>query len=157
MSVLANIGSAVSSLGQGLFVTIKNFTVRRPITVQYPEERLELSDRFRGYVEFLFSPQSEEPLCTACLACERICPVKCIVIQSSRKPEGGGMRPDVYMLDHGMCIQCGLCIEVCPVDALAWNKGYERSTTDRNRLTYQYRRQETPAQEQTETGADSQR
>lgn len=141
MNLLLNIGSAVNSLGHGLFVTIRNFAARRPITIQYPEERLELPERFRGYVEYLFDPETGEPLCNACLACERICPPKCIQIQSSRKPEGKGLRPDLYVLNHAHCMQCSLCIEVCPVDALAWNKGYERSSTDRRKLVYEYRRE----------------
>jgi len=140
MNFISSIGSAVNSLGHGLFVTLKNFTLRRPITVQYPDERLELPERFRGYVEFLFDPQTGQPLCTACMACERICPPTCISLAGSRKPEGKGMRPDFYFLDHGHCMQCSLCIEVCPADALAWNKNYERTVLDKDELHYDYRR-----------------
>ena len=141
MNFLFNIGSAINSVGHGLLVTIKNFTCRRPITVQYPEERLELPERFRGHVEFLFDPETGEPLCTACLACERICPPKCIRIESSRKPEGRGRQADVYILEQGHCMQCSLCMEVCPADALKWNKAYERSTTERDEFEYEYRRE----------------
>ena len=52
------------------------------------------------------------------------------------------MRPDLYFLDHGHCMQCSLCIEVCPSNALAWNKNYERSVLDKDEFHYTYRRPE---------------
>ena len=40
--------------------------------------------------------------------------------------ETGGARPvtvqylDRFAIDFGLCMYCGICIDVCPFDALAW-------------------------------------
>jgi formate dehydrogenase beta subunit len=63
-------------------VTIKNF-LRRPITVQYPEQRLVVSKRERGTV-LAWSEQA----CTGCYTCSRNCPHGCITIETGF--EGAG-------------------------------------------------------------------
>lgn len=47
--------------------------------------------------------------CTGCNACFSICPKQCI----SMKIDGEGFRyPEV---NYDLCIQCGLCIKICPI------------------------------------------
>lgn len=50
-----------------------------------------------------------EAECTACGACEPVCPVDCI----SAKDDGK------RVIDEGECISCGACADVCPVDCIA--------------------------------------
>lgn len=47
-------------------------------------------------------------LCTACGACENICPKKCVV----RKRESSGF--EYLQPDTKTCIDCGKCLKVCP-------------------------------------------
>lgn len=47
-----------------------------------------------------------ESECTACGACEDVCPEEAITIE------------DVAVIDDDKCIECGLCIDECPVDAI---------------------------------------
>ena len=37
-------------------------------------------------------------------------------------------------MDTGYCIQCGLCVEACPYDALFMGFSYERAKYRRNEL-----------------------
>ena len=39
-----------------------------------------------------------------------------------------------YMIDTGYCIQCGLCVEVCPFEALFMGYSYERAKYRRGEL-----------------------
>ena len=48
----------------------------------------------------------------------------------SDKP-GGRVRTknilDRFDIDYGLCMYCGICVEVCPFDALYWSPDYEYS------------------------------
>ena len=61
-------------LAKGLAITLINL-VRRPNTVQYPEERLTQHPRFRGE-EFVWY----EERCTGCASCAKYCPLGIINI-----------------------------------------------------------------------------
>jgi len=63
-------------------VTLKTF-FRRPITTQYPEERLNISRRSRGN-ELIW----QEDQCSGCTTCARTCPIGVIHIKTS----GAGRR-----------------------------------------------------------------
>ena len=65
-----------NGIARGMAVTIQNF-LRRPVTVQYPEERLTVSRRERGTV--LAWSEKE---CIGCYTCERNCPHGCITIET---------------------------------------------------------------------------
>jgi len=71
----------------------------------------------------------DEVACTACDACVRDCPDRCISLTSHLEttpaptPHGRPRRAavlDEFTIDFGVCMLCGICIEVCPFDALAW-------------------------------------
>ena len=34
---------------------------------------------------------------------------------------------DRFDIDYGLCMYCGICVEVCPFDALYWSPEYEYS------------------------------
>jgi len=58
-------------------VTFQNI-LRRPVTTQYPDERLTVSRRIRGNEFTWFEKQ-----CAGCFTCARSCPIHCIEIVSS--------------------------------------------------------------------------
>ena len=41
-----------------------------------------------------------------------------------------------FILRSGRCMFCGLCAQVCPVDAITMSKDYELSVQDRDGLVY---------------------
>lgn len=73
--------------------------------------------------------------CTSCMLCVKECPDWCIHIESHNEEvsEPGARRPrsvavlDSFTIDWGLCMYCGICVEVCPFDALFWSPEYEYS------------------------------
>lgn len=69
-----------------------------------------------------------DPLaCTSCLVCIKDCPTKCMTLTSHvEQREVGGRRPtkvnvlETFEIDFGLCMYCGICVDVCPHDALFW-------------------------------------
>ena len=100
---------------QGLVVTLKNF-FRRKVTVQYPEVKTPVSNRFRGKLALMKYENGEER-CIACKLCSAVCPANAISIDSEEN-EDGTRRTTRFDIDAFKCVYCGFCEEACPVDAI---------------------------------------
>jgi len=70
-----------------------------------------------------------EDRCTSCMVCARGCPSWCISLDSHTEPipdlpPGARERThnvlDRFEIDWSLCMYCGICVEECPFDALAW-------------------------------------
>lgn len=44
---------------------------------------------------------------------------------------------DRFAIDFALCMYCGICIEVCPFDALFWSPEFEYAETDIRELTHE--------------------
>jgi NADH-quinone oxidoreductase subunit I len=99
----------------GLRVTGR-YLFAKKFTVQYPEERVPKSPRFRGLHALRRYPNGEER-CIACKLCEAVCPALAITIESEER-EDGTRRTTRYDIDLFKCIYCGFCEEACPVDSI---------------------------------------
>ena len=116
-------------LVKGLGVTLKH-ALRPSITQQYPEEKPDLPPRTRGVIAL------KEANCTVCYKCSRECPDWCIYIDAHKEthdPASGGKARsakilDRFAIDYALCMYCGICVEVCPFDALFWSPEFEYST-----------------------------
>lgn len=119
-------------IARGFGVTLRNF-FRKPFTVQYPEERPTQHSRFRGQ-EFTWF----EERCTGCASCAKYCPLGIIRIvtdpDGGHAQEGGNYKIDVFDIDQGRCMYCGLCVEACPYDALHMGTTYEAAQFRRQDL-----------------------
>ena len=77
-----------------MFDEVKGFAVtakrlfRPTTTVQYPEEKRPMSDRYRGLWPLRADPETGEPLCVACGLCARICPTSCLEMHIVPSEEG---------------------------------------------------------------------
>lgn len=105
---------------KGMALTFKHL-FRPPITVQYPEEKLVVSRRIRGNELVWFLDK-----CTGCATCAKACPQGNIEIVTHVGSRNNYV-VDKFEVDCGRCMFCGLCVEVCPYDALAMGYSYERS------------------------------
>ena len=87
---LRNIKDAALTIADGMAVTFSHL-VRKPYTVQYPD-RLPGGVRVQDTLPFRYRGMLEVDLeiCTACLACERACPIDCIVIDAVKDKAAGG-------------------------------------------------------------------
>ncbi|WP_448597450.1 NAD(P)H-quinone oxidoreductase subunit I [Thermoleptolyngbya sp.] len=120
---------AAKYIGQGLSVTFDHMH-RRPITVQYPYEKLIPSERFRGRIHFEFDK------CIACEVCVRVCPINLPVVDWEFNKETKKKKLNHYSIDFGVCIFCGNCVEYCPTNCLSMTEEYELATYDRHELNY---------------------
>ena len=102
-------------LVRGLGVTSR-YLFRRKITVQYPEEKIPKSPRFRGLHALRRYPNGEER-CIACKLCEAVCPALAITIESEVRDDDT-RRTTRYDIDLFKCVYCGFCEEACPVDSI---------------------------------------
>ena len=95
-------------------------------TVQYPEERRKLSERFRYIPMLIYEAETGEDRCTACGICAKVCPPQCIWIVRDKDETGKPItRPAEFYIDTTICMNCGLCAEFCPFDAIKMNSDYE--------------------------------
>ena len=115
-------------IAKGLMVTISHLW-RHPITVQYPEQRLNTSRRIRGNELIWYDTK-----CTGCSTCAKSCPQGAIKIVTSANPEENKYKVEKIEVDTGYCIQCGLCVEACPYEALFMGYAYERAQYRRDDL-----------------------
>ena len=130
-------------LVKGLAVTLKHM-LRPSVTQQYPEERPELPARSRGVIAL------KEANCTVCYKCSRECPDWCIYIDAHKEthdPASGGKARSVKVLDRfaidfALCMYCGICVEVCPFDALFWSPEFEYAEHEIDLLTHEKERLE---------------
>ena len=120
---------AAKYIGQGLSVTFDHMR-RRPITVQYPYEKLIPSERFRGRIHFEFDK------CIACEVCVRVCPINLPVVDWEFKKTVKKKELKHYSIDFGVCIFCGNCVEYCPSNCLSMTEEYELAVYDRHELNY---------------------
>ena len=107
---------------KGLSITGKKL-FKKPITVQYPEEKTPQSSRFRGLHALRRYPNGEER-CIGCKLCEAVCPALAITIDTEMRSDGT-RRTTKYDIDLFKCIFCGFCEEACPVDAIVETRIYE--------------------------------
>ena len=86
--------------------------------------------------------------CTSCMLCARECPDWCIYIESHKEEvpasePGGKARQrnmlDRFAIDFSLCMYCGICIEVCPFDALFWSPEFEYAEFDIRDLPHEKR------------------
>ena len=121
---------------KGLVVTITTMfkTIFKPKkylnTINYPVDKEIPVARARGVIAL------DQEACTVCMLCARSCPDWCIYIEGHKEeqqPEKPGGRIKVrstldrFDIDYALCMYCGICVEVCPFDALFWSPEYEYS------------------------------
>lgn len=123
------------SLLTGMKVTLRH-AFRKPVTSQYPRERIEMSAAYRNVIALIEKEDVGSHDCIDCGACERVCPSFCIKVEGER-PEGmKRKRATLFEVDFALCSECGLCLDVCPTDTLGYSREYDQAGYGRNDFLY---------------------
>ncbi|MCB0108403.1 MAG: 4Fe-4S binding protein [Caldilineaceae bacterium] len=102
------------------------------LTIQYPEERRLLPERFRYIPMLIWDTEAKEDRCTACGICAKVCPPQCIWIVRDSDENGRPVaRPAEFYIDAAVCMSCSFCCEFCPFDAIKMNHDFELAVYDR--------------------------
>ena len=129
--------SYVRAAMQGMALTFRHMVKAGDYaraTIQYPEEKKQLSPRWRG-THVMETHADGRPKCVACGLCPTICPSNCIKLVPGEDDQGNRY-PIVYEIDEFRCIFCGMCQEVCPVEAIHVGQHYENAEFTRSSFVY---------------------
>ncbi len=124
---LKNVIDSVKTTLVGMKITGK-YLLQKPITVQYPDERLPIPNRYRG-IHYL-----EQEKCIDCLACARACPIDCIEMDAVR--HGKELEWISFTLDYQKCMFCELCVYPCPKDCIHMGTEFAFVSYDRSEFVH---------------------
>src|SRR5439155_1509279 len=143
-------GRKVGILGgtlRPMWITIRQTFIatfrRRPVTVLYPYDRVELPKAYRGQHSIDWYK------CIGCELCAKVCPNECIyfdIVEVEKdSPYLHPSRAELDEMKHvirrpgvdvghclfcGKCIGCQQCVDVCPVDCLHMEETEHKSMAD---------------------------
>jgi len=119
--------------GQGLLtgmgITWKHLWGKKS-TVCYPEEKLPMTEHFRGGHLVLDTTK-----CVGCKLCAMQCPNQALqltVVMDENKKR----HLTEYKHTLGRCLYCDLCIENCNFHALSWDKNFAISSWNASDMVY---------------------
>lgn len=101
-------------------ITVFKHLFKKPVTLEYPEKKACIGERFRGL-----------PIvngCIKCGTCLKVCPTGAIKIEENE-----------FKINLKKCIFCGNCSFYCAKKAIRMSEEYELATEDRNDLELIYK------------------
>jgi len=116
----------------------------RPVTVQYPDEPVQLYPRFRGRHQLLRyedGPYEGLERCIGCALCAAYCPTQCIYVKAGENKDGVRRSPgeryaEIYEINLLRCMFCGYCEEACPTGAIVMGREFALADYQREKLIY---------------------
>lgn len=118
-------------LMKGLAITMRH-ALGKPVTELYPYAHKNPPVNSRTFIA-MHVLESGESACRACNTCIVACPDK--VLRLVRNPDDNRHAIE-FVVNSARCCFCGLCVEICPYEALYFTQDYERATADKDDLIY---------------------
>ena len=124
---------------RGLMTTFREM-LQKPVTIQYPEEKHQVSRRFKGqHVLKRYANGLEK--CIGCALCAAACPADAIFVEAAENTDEerfswSDRYARTYEINMLRCIFCGYCEDACPTEAIVLEDNYELSFTNRQSAIY---------------------
>ncbi len=129
----------VKEIARGLATTFREM-ISKPVTIQYPEEKRPVRQRFKGR-HVLKRYENGLEKCIGCSLCSAACPADAIFVEAADNTDDERYSPGeryarVYEINMMRCIFCGYCEDACPTEAIVLGDNYELSFYDRRSTIY---------------------
>lgn len=138
VTVNRNVKAGIVPILIGHWVTFtiffKSLFLGQASTIQYPEQKRQVSSRYRG-IHILTEREDGTPKCVACYLCATVCPAECIHIEAAERPEKTIEKyPTRFDIDLLRCVYCGFCVDACPEEAIIMSRENDLVGTSRAEL-----------------------
>src|SRR5260370_33841970 len=109
-------------VAKGMLTTLSHL-VKSPVTIQYPEERLDMPIWTRGRPRLIYEIDTGDLRCTACGACALACPVDVSKREHHPSPIKGKIL-DLFVFEIAGCIEGAQCAVACTFLAITTATGF---------------------------------
>src|SRR5512140_610455 len=129
----------LTEIFKGMSITLREL-FKPAVTIQYPEVKRPVRQRFRGRHELRRYADGLER-CIGCALCAAACPADAIYVEPAENTDAERYSPGeryakTYEINMLRCIFCGYCEDACPTDAIVLEHDYRLSFTNRRDAIY---------------------